>query len=330
VWTGIPERLESGPPAGQSHQERVAKRRGDRSFAGILVGVNGEEHGWQAVAQALEVARGEQGRLLGLHVVPAGGEDALGQADDLQAAFERRCAEAGVQGKLVIDAGKVHQKICEWAWWSDLVVLSLAHPPGARVLSRLRSRFSILLQQCPRPVLTVPGAPVPLQRALLAYDDSPKAQEALFVAAYLARSWNVSLVVLTVLEDGETTAETLDDARAYLGARGVQATFIQRQGTPAQLILEQARVDDVDVIMMGGYGQHPLVSVVQGSTVERVLRDAQRPLLITQGALFKAPAQFIGRNRDKAEADPGPDQTAANRGARAARVASNQHLTPPG
>ncbi|NIU60737.1 MAG: hypothetical protein GWN66_02915, partial [Pseudomonas stutzeri] len=51
---------------------------------------------------------------------------------------------------------------------------------------------------------------------MLAYDGSPKADEALFVATYLSCRWDITLVVVTVIETGRTTTETLARAREYL------------------------------------------------------------------------------------------------------------------
>ena len=42
-------------------------------FTTLLVPISGQKAGWQALSLALEVARRERGRVLGLHVVPRGG-----------------------------------------------------------------------------------------------------------------------------------------------------------------------------------------------------------------------------------------------------------------
>ena len=66
------ETLESGPPAGQWREERLAARRADRLFTEILVPVNGEPRGWFALDQAILIAQKESGGLRGLHVVAYG------------------------------------------------------------------------------------------------------------------------------------------------------------------------------------------------------------------------------------------------------------------
>jgi hypothetical protein len=68
----------------------------------------------------------------------------------------------------------------------DLVVLGLSHPYTPGLVARLESGLHTIIQRCPVPVAAVPMSMVRLDRVLLAYDGSPKATEALFVATYLA------------------------------------------------------------------------------------------------------------------------------------------------
>jgi nucleotide-binding universal stress UspA family protein len=129
-------------------------------------------------------------------------------------------------------------------------------------------------------VLAVPRASSHLDRALLAYDGSPKADEALFIAAYLSCQWNIALVVATVTETGRTTAETLERAQGYLEAHEVQATFVKESGAVAEAILRAAQEHESDLIIMGGYGLTPVLEVVLGSAVDQVLRTSRQPMLI--------------------------------------------------
>jgi nucleotide-binding universal stress UspA family protein len=272
-----PEELEPGPQPGEWRKERLAVRRDDHLFADILVAVNGQEAGWHALDQAIEIARREKARLHGLHVLTSEEDEASAW---IQARFDQRCKLAGVRGALAVEGGEVAHVVCKRSWWNDLVVLSLSYPPAPRLLSRLASGFRAILRRCPRPVLAVPpDAPFP-ERALLAYDGSRKADEALFVAAYLCRQWKMPLVVVTVIEGGRTSAETLASARSYLGLRGVRATLVRKGGPVAEAILSTADEHQCSLIVMGGYGFTPVLEVMLGSAVDRVLRESRRTMLI--------------------------------------------------
>ena len=277
--TLTPDALEAGPPPGAWRESLQIDHQENLLFPRILVAVNGKEDGWLALEQALQVARLEGSRLFGLHIVNKKEGRKSKHAKSVQAEFERRCAAADVPGEISIEKGKVTHTITNRARWTDLVVVSLAHPPGTQPVERLSSQFRQLLQRCPRPVLAVPRTAATFNKMLLAYDGSPKANEALFVAAHLARQWNMSLIVVTIL-DKQVTVGTAVKARSYLAEHNIQAVYLTQSGDPAQIILKTAKAEEISLIIMGGYGQNPLVEVVVGSVVDEVLRTRNRPVLI--------------------------------------------------
>jgi nucleotide-binding universal stress UspA family protein len=114
----------------------------------------------------------------------------------------------------------------------------------------------------------------------LAYDGSPKAEEALYLATYLACRWETPLVVVTVLENGRATPQPQARAREYLDNHGIQAEFVEKTGAVAEALLETAEAHQSDLIIMGGYESRPLLEVVLGSVVDEVLRKSHRPMLI--------------------------------------------------
>lgn len=275
-----PEGMEAGPPPGAWRRERVADQPGERLFADILVAINAEESGWHALDRALEVARHEGGRLYGLHVLPSTQHKDSEAARSVQTEFERRCREAGIPGKLALEVGKVPLLISERARLVDLVVLSLTHAYDPGPVARLGSGLHTIIRRCPTPVLVVAGPKSRLNRVLLAFDGSPKAKEALFVATYLAGQRNVPLVVVTVMGSDQKTHDTLSHARDYVETRGVEGTYLEARGPVAVEILIAAEENDCDLIIMGGYGISPFREIAYGSTVGEILRSSSRSVLI--------------------------------------------------
>jgi nucleotide-binding universal stress UspA family protein len=59
-----------------------------------------------------------------------------------------------------------------------------------------------------------------------------------------------------------------------------------RNGSPpddkqvARAILDTARARDSELILIDGYGNRPLLEAVLGGTVDQVLRESDRPVLI--------------------------------------------------
>jgi nucleotide-binding universal stress UspA family protein len=277
-----PDQLEAGPMPGQWRRERLATRQSDSLFADILVPVSGQKMDWQALAQALKVAPLERGRLHGLCVVSTEAQRDSQATQTIRAEFERRCQAAGFPGELMVKTGGVARRICERAWWADLIVVGLAHPPASQPLTRLSSKFSTLIRRCSRPVLVVPGEPSRLNRALLAYDGSPQADEALFMTAQLCQPdhWNIPLTVVTVTEGEQLTLARLARAQKHLAEHQVQATFVREHGSVAEAILNTAAAHKSDLIIMGSYGFSPVLEIALGSTVDQVLRTSRRPVLI--------------------------------------------------
>ncbi len=275
-----PDELADGPSPGTWRREHLPAHRAERLFLDILVPIGSERAGWSALDQALEIARREGGSLHGLHVVRSVAAQDSPATQAIKDEFDRRCAAAGIPGSLTVETGRISYRICEQARWADLVVTNLAYPPPPRWLARLGSGFRTMVRRCPRPVLAVPGTCSSMSRALLAYDGSPKAEEALFVATYLAGHWATPLVVVTVPEHGRTTSTTCTRAERYLQDHGVQATFVSQTGNVAEVILHTAEEHHCDLLIMGGYGFTPLLEAMLGSSVDQVLRESHQPILI--------------------------------------------------
>ncbi len=275
----VPTPLQAGPATGIWRQRRLERRYLDRLFPDILVPLSGWETSWRALDVALDVAGREQATLFGLHIVSSEVARGAPQAQAVQAEFDRRCAAVGVTGHLAIEVGDLTDKICERASLCDLVVLNLAYPPGAGIADRLTSGFSALIRRSPRPVLAVPTVPTNFARALVAFDGSPKSREALFVAAYLAGAWSLDLTVL-VVRQGSVGESAMAYAREYLEFHELTAQYQWRDGAPDEAVLHLGREQDVDMYILGGYGAPPAIEVVRGSTVDRILREADRPVII--------------------------------------------------
>lgn len=278
--TLLPEELAAGPPPGDWRRQVLEKREDPRLFRDVLVPIRGDESGWLALEQAIEVGRRESARLLGLHVWPKGMEKDPQTEEELRARFQRMCAEEGLTGYFAFSQGPVSPAICARSRWADLAVMSLSHPPSKETRARLGSGVRRLIRSCPRPLLFSPGRVSGFQGLLLAYDASPKAEEALFVAAYMACAWGSELTVVSVAEPGHDPDESLDKARAYLSQQELNCSYHTEVGDPAEQVLEVSDRIGADLVLMGGYSAGPLLEVVMGSSVDEVLRRSRVPLLM--------------------------------------------------
>jgi nucleotide-binding universal stress UspA family protein len=277
----VPDELEDGPAPGRWRQRRLAYGRKDRLFADYLVAIEGSESDWQMLNDVIRMAQIEHDHLLGLHVVPDSAQADSPEARAIRDRFMSMCHDANIRAEFAIEAGKVTETIINRAAWSDLVITSLSRPPRVDSLSRIGHGFHQLIQRCPRPVLAVPsGAPCRMTRLLLAYDGSPKADEALFVAAYLRQRWPISLVVLTV-ETENTSAADMRHAQSYIEGQGVEdVEYVLSQDAITDAIVSTAEKFDSTMLIMGGFGFRPVLHLVLGSTVDKLLHEFRKPMLI--------------------------------------------------
>lgn len=261
---------------GAWRKSRLIDRYTEHLFQDILVPVSGEVEGWRALQQAILVAQREGAKLNGLHIVPTEKHIAGNKAQQVKEKFQAMCREAGVNGSLAIETGEPARKILERAALTDLVMLKIVYPPGSG-LAGLASPLRTIISRSPRPVLALPTGATSLDRAVLAFDGSPKSKEALFVAAYLAEKWKTSLMVYT--GEGANAAATQEIARQYLELHEIQAEYILAKSSAATL-KQFAEEYQANLILIGGYSGAILKEVTLGSWVNYMLREQSAPVLI--------------------------------------------------
>ena len=263
--------------------EGQASTRRDITRFDLLVPVNGQEIGWNALEQALVIAGREPVRLHGVHVVAAAGQVSSPESLAVKAAFEERCRAAGVDGKLVIAAGEVVKEVKRRARWTDLIVVNLAHPTGSGVVEKLRPGFRSLVRQTAWPMLVTPSHTSPLARPLLAFDGSRNSVQALYLITYLAGRWQLPVTVVTVTEGMRVTRDTQRLPKDYFHARGIardQVTFVEEEGPVGPAILRTVELYECDWIVMGSFSRRGIGDIVSDSPLDVVLRSSWWPTLI--------------------------------------------------
>ena len=261
---------------GAWRKTRMLDRYTEHLFHDVLVPISGRVEGWRVLKQAILVAQREGAKLQGLHIVSSEKRATGPKAQAVREQFLEMCKEAGVTGSLAIEVGEPARKIMERAILADLVMLKIVYPPSAGI-SGLASPLRTIISHSPRPILAVPTDATLLDRAVLAYDGSPKSKEALFVAAYLAEQWKTSLTVFTGADSGSGSVQ--DYARQYLELHEIEAEYVIEKGSMDTLkaVVEQ---QGADLVLMGGYSGMLLKEVTIGSTVNRMLRESNVPVLI--------------------------------------------------
>ncbi len=263
---------------GDWRRSHLMPRKEGRIFSAILVALTGQESGWKALEQASIIAAIEDSSIAAIHIDE---EDSGLTLNDqkLKADFRNRTHNHKWKAKLYFEDGEVLDTLTQRALWNDLLIFSLEHPPEDRPASRLRSGIRSLVQNCPRPLLAVPAV-TEMKHGLVAFDGSPKATEALYLAAYLTEKWGIELTVVTAPENSAVRNSPLEKAREYLEARSIPAEFYSEIGSPVEVILKTKDSRSCDFLIVGGYGYQPMLEVLFGSTLDALLRKSDVPVLI--------------------------------------------------
>ncbi len=263
---------------GSWRKARLLNRYTEHLFRDILVPIGQSPENWQALDQAIEIGHRENANVLALHTVESREELDDPEIVALQDKFNQLCRSREAQGSLAIEVGEPTKKILERAALADLIVIRIAHPPPTGIKS-LASSVRTLIARSSRPILALPGRLSSFRQALLAFDGSPKAKEALFVATYLAEQWGTRLTVLIGKEDQSSDTLAEDFARNYLEFNEVEGKFIREKYSPAVLKLTAEEID-ADLVIMGGYSGSILKEMTIGSSVNHMLQGSLFPVLI--------------------------------------------------
>lgn len=192
---------------------------------------------------------------------------------------------------------------------ADLIVMRSRRRPRAAVL--LGSTAETVSRTAPCPVLvTHPSerewvglttSEIDLNRLLVAYDASSDADLALNYGVSLAQEYQAELHLLHVISDVENTQEpelawsSAEQESSYeIAARRLQRAIPKEVflwckivtavhcGQPANEILAYAKEHEIDLICMGASGTGFSLDKLFGSTVDRVLRHAPCPVLVSR------------------------------------------------
>jgi nucleotide-binding universal stress UspA family protein len=274
----------------------------------ILVALDGSQHADVAFEYALWLGTTLHARLLALHVIDIvsiegsflhdvsgslGFEPYLDFSSKMREALHergrallevaaRRCAERGVPCDTALPLGVVANEICDQARTADLVALGHRGVNEQFSTGLLGGTTESVARKSPKPVLVCPSAFAPITRPLLAYDGSQRASSAMHAAAEVTSALGLPLTVLHVARNGEDSDKVLDEARRYLAAYDLQASYRALSGPPHQRIVDVLRDGGYDLLFIGAYGHSRIIEMVLGSTTEYVLRNSPAPVFLTR------------------------------------------------
>lgn len=164
---------------------------------------------------------------------------------------------------------------------SDLVIC--AKPPDVSLGSALPRT---LIKESSAPVLVVPEDMDPnmrFERILLAWNETPEAANAIRNALPLIKQADIVVVVNVSAKSNATDLTGVDIGR-YLGEHDIQIEIDNQQSSEGigTAILEHAKNNYMDLLVMGGFGHSSVYNMVFGAATPEILRKLSCPVFLSR------------------------------------------------
>jgi len=271
------------------------------NFERIMLATDGSEYSEGAVRVAIEMTRRHNAKLLILSIAIYSPEYASLVPDLEEIATEK--AQAIVQKTVEQARGTNYEVVVKLAndpyrgiveaaeeQRADIIVMGRR---GRRGLARLMvgDATAKVVGGAPCAVLVVPkSANIWDKRIMVATDGSRYGDAATLVAAAVAKGKSYPLTAVSAVVASHS-AERRSEAEAAvqrvkdgLVGSGIEVSGIVEEGRPEQVIIAKARETGADLIVMGTHGRTGMDRILLGSVSERVIGQAECPVLLVRAA----------------------------------------------
>jgi nucleotide-binding universal stress UspA family protein len=277
----------------------------------ILVAIDGSESSKHALRESFKLASDEKCWITVVSVIPSYEGD-LGAMwiNNVKEAMAKPCKLALSEAeniakkervliKTVCEEGEIYERIVDLADAenSDLIVMGRKGTAGLQ-RTLVGSVTARVIGHSQRDVLVVPNdTSIGWKSILFATDGSKFSEAATDKAIDFAKSYGSELDVITVvdvteefmarapgaLEDLVKKAKSMvEDVKKKADSKGIKAESIVREGDAYKAIINIAKKQKVNAIIMGSHGRTGLKRLLMGSVTERVIGHAPCPVLVVK------------------------------------------------
>lgn len=192
----------------------------------------------------------------------------------------QRSLQANVEYEPHLVEGVVSREILSRADKCDMVIIGKLGEHAAWRSALLGHNTEAVTRSSHHPVMVTPDKFVAPKRALLAYDASSHAYDAMHVAGEMGATFQVPLVVVSAHPDLAEAEQVALAAQRYLCRYGIEVERVPTTDHAEKAILRVAEEKECGIILMGAYGHTRIRSLILGSTTEYVMRHAECPVLL--------------------------------------------------
>jgi nucleotide-binding universal stress UspA family protein len=270
-------------------------------FERILLASDDTRYSQGAQEAALSMARKCGARLVLLRVVITNPEYEAMAPDRVEAEAEAARTFLDRLRQRAVDAGVECETLLRHGTDPYLETVEAAEETRADVIvigRRTRSDLARLMMgdstakvigHAPCSVLVVPcEARMPEKRILVGTDGSRLGDAATVAASNLARACGLPLTVVSVDMPGHSeerrreAAAAIERVRDALKGEPIQVSGVQEEGRPDEVIVDVARREGADLIVVGSHGRTGLQRLLMGSVSERVIGRAEVAVLVVK------------------------------------------------
>ena len=199
------------------------------------------------------------------------GEEALKRATGI-------CERHGVKCETKLQTGNVVKVIADESTKADILVIGERGEDEEFETGFIGSVSEKLVRKINRPVLLTGLEVRDFRRALLAYDGSEGAREAMKMLALLATRLGLEVDAVQMIEGEPTTA--LREVTSYFKDYPVHLSTHYLVGDSHSLIIDHAKESRCDLMVMGAYDNSMADSLALGTTTDYLIRNSPVPVLV--------------------------------------------------
>ncbi len=163
---------------------------------------------------------------------------------------------------------------------AELVVVGKSGEQTVLAEGQVGGHLENLIRISVRPVLVAERRFKPIQRFLIAFDNSPSARKSVTYAAASPLLQGLECHLVMVGRTDAAHEAALNEAREQLAQAGYAVTAKLLPGKAAPVIADQVKSANIDLLVMGAYGHSQIREFFVGSTTTKMVRTCPVPVLM--------------------------------------------------
>ncbi len=191
--------------------------------------------------------------------------------------------KTNLQFQLIKASGIPVDEICSHAKQNDIVVMGIRGEYERWSGKLLGATVESVTRQISKPVMLVEKTFLPFQRIQCGYDGSSYANKALQLAAFMSKTMQIKLQVISVFDSEEERTAVLNEAEQYLAPYEIDFQLRHEVGDVDEVLVNTSKNTPAPALsIIGSYGHSRLREAILGSTTVQVMRKAEKPILLAK------------------------------------------------